>query len=101
MELSVSLPIRHKRQIHTSHILNFVKMVGLFNMLEVCVVVIVVQLLSHGQLSVISSTIVHQPPLSMGFPSQEYWVAISYSKGSSQPRDQICVSCLGRWILYH
>ena len=32
------------------------------------------------------------------------WVAISYSRGSSQPRDQICVSrvsCLGGWILYH
>ena len=29
------------------------------------------------------------------------WVAISYSKGSSRPRDQICVSCMGRRILYH
>ena len=29
------------------------------------------------------------------------WVAISFSKGSSRPRDQICVSCIGRWILYH
>ena len=32
------------------------------------------------------------------------WVAISYSRGSSQPRDRTrvpCVSCLGRWILYH
>ena len=32
------------------------------------------------------------------------WVAISSSGGSSQPRDQICVSCvscIGRWILYH
>ena len=31
------------------------------------------------------------------------WVGISYSKGSSQPRDQTrnsCVSCTGRWILY-
>ena len=31
-------------------------------------------------------------------------VAISYSKGSSQSRDQThvsCVSCIGRWILYH
>ena len=30
--------------------------------------------------------------------------AISYSRGSSQPRDWICVSCIpciGRWILYH
>ena len=32
------------------------------------------------------------------------WVAISYSRGFSQPRDQNCVSrvsCLGGWILYH
>ena len=31
------------------------------------------------------------------------WVAISYSRGSSQPRDQTCVSCIsctGRQILY-
>ena len=29
------------------------------------------------------------------------WVAISFSRGSSQPRDQICVSCIGKWVLYH
>ena len=29
------------------------------------------------------------------------WVAISDSKESSQPRDQICITCIGRWILYH
>ena len=32
------------------------------------------------------------------------WVAISYSWGSSRPKDQSCfscVSCIGRWILYH
>ena len=32
------------------------------------------------------------------------WVAISYSRGSSQPRDQThisCVSCIGRQILYY
>ena len=31
-------------------------------------------------------------------------VTISYSRGSSGPRDRICVSwvsCIGRWILYH
>ena len=28
-------------------------------------------------------------------------VAISYSRGSSQPGDWTCVSCGGRWILYH
>ena len=29
------------------------------------------------------------------------WVAISYSRGSSRPRDQACISCTGRQILYH
>ena len=28
------------------------------------------------------------------------WVAISFSKGSSWPRDQIHVSCFGRWVFY-
>ena len=32
------------------------------------------------------------------------WVAISFSRGSSRPRDQThisCVSCISRWIIYH
>ena len=29
------------------------------------------------------------------------WVAISYSRGSSQPRDQTHISCFGMQILYH
>ena len=29
------------------------------------------------------------------------WVAISFSRGSSQSRDQTCVFCIGRRILYH
>ena len=31
------------------------------------------------------------------------WVAISFSRGSSRPRDRTrvsCVSCSGRWVLY-
>ena len=28
------------------------------------------------------------------------WIAISYSRGSFQPRDQTHISCTGRWILY-
>ena len=28
------------------------------------------------------------------------WVANSFSRGSSWPRDRTCVSCTGRWILY-
>ena len=29
------------------------------------------------------------------------WVAISYPRGSSRPRDRTQVSSIGRWILYH
>ena len=29
------------------------------------------------------------------------WVAISFSRVSSWPRDRTQVSCIGRWILYH
>ena len=29
------------------------------------------------------------------------WVAISFSRGSSRPRDQTHISCTGRQILYH
>ena len=28
-------------------------------------------------------------------------VAIPSSRGSSPPKDQTCVSCTGRWVLYH
>ena len=31
----------------------------------------------------------------------EEQVDISFSRGSPQPRDQTCISCIGRWILYH
>ena len=37
-------------------------------------------------------TVVHQAPQSMGFSRQEYWVAISFSRGSSQLRDRTQVS---------
>ena len=43
-----------------------------------------------------------------GFPSHGIfqarileWVAISFSRGSIWPRDQTCISCIGRQILYH
>ena len=48
-------------------------------------------------------TVAYQAPLSMGFFQARIleWVAISYSRGSSWPRGPTCVSCIGRWILYH
>ena len=40
-------------------------------------------------------TVAHQAPLSPGFPRPRIlgWVATSFSRGSSRPRDQTCVSC--------
>ena len=29
------------------------------------------------------------------------WVAIPFSRGSSQPRDGTHGSCIGKWVLYH
>ena len=51
-------------------------------------------------------TVAHQVPLSMGFFRQEYWSGLpfSFSRDSSWPKDWTCiscVSCIGRWILYH
>ena len=50
-------------------------------------------------------TVVHQAPLSVELWTRILeWVAISSSKGSSQPRDRICSSCvfcIGSRILYH
>ena len=39
-------------------------------------------------------TVTLQAPLSMGFPRQEYWSGLhfSFSRGSSQPRDQTFIS---------
>ena len=28
------------------------------------------------------------------------WVAVSFSRGSSRPRDRTCISFIGKWILY-
>ena len=43
-------------------------------------------------------TVDHQAPLSMGFPRQEYWSELPFpspnTKGSSQPRDRTCISCI-------
>ena len=60
-------------------------------------------MLSHVQLFVILWTITWQSPLSMDFSRQGYWsrVAVSFSRGSSQPRDWTHVSCIDKWVLYH
>ena len=65
----------------------------------------VAQSLSQGQLFVIPWT-TDQAPLSMGFSWQEYWSSLPFRipEASSRPRDGTrisCVSCNGRWVLYH
>ena len=51
-------------------------------------------------------TVAHQALLSMGFSRQGYWSGLPFppSRESFRPRDRFCVSCvscIGRWILYH
>ena len=61
-------------------------------------------MLSGVQLFATPWAVAHQAPLSTAFFRQEYWsgfVAISYSRGSSRPRDQTCISSTGRHIHYH
>ena len=43
-------------------------------------------------------TVAHQAPPSMGFSQARIleWAAISFTRGSSQPRDWTCISCIGR-----
>ena len=62
-----------------------------------------VQLLSRVQLFATLWTVARQAPLSMGLLQARVleWVAMPSSRGSSQPRDRTCVSCMGRRILYH
>ena len=59
--------------------------------------------LHYSRLSVTLWTVAHQAPLSMGFFQARTldWVAISSSRGSSQPRYWTHISWIGRHILYH
>ena len=61
------------------------------------------ELFSHVQLFATPWTVACQAPLTMGILQARIleWVAISSSRRSSWPRDGTCVSCVGRWILYH
>ena len=56
--------------------------------------------LSCGQLFASSWNVACQAPLS-GCHFLLEWVAISFSRGSPQPKDWTHISCIGRWILYH
>ena len=55
----------------------------------------VMQSLSHVRFSVTPGTVAHQASLSTDFPSKNMeWVAISFSRRSSPPRDRKLVSCI-------
>ena len=61
---------------------------------------------NHVWLFTTPCTVACQAPLSMEFSRQEYWSELPFfsSRGSSRPRGQThmsCISCIGRWVLYH
>ena len=70
---------------------------------------------SHVQIFATLWTVACQIPLSMGFHRQEFWTGKKKKKNSrlgchSFPGDlpklgiqpmSLCVSCIGRWVLYH
>ena len=63
------------------------------------------QSLSRVQIFATPWTVAHQAPCTWDFPGKNTGVGcISSSRGSSRPRDRTrvsCVSCFGRWVLYH
>ena len=46
-------------------------------------------------------TVACQAPLSFSQARILEWVDISSSKGSSWPRNETCLSCIGMWVIYH
>ena len=52
-------------------------------------------------------TVARQAPLSMRFSQQEYWSGLPFLPPGDllhpgiKPASPACVSCIGRWILYH
>ena len=67
-------------------------------------IIVVVRLLSRDESFATPWTDAHQASSSVHGIFQARileWVAISFSKGSSWPRDWTRISCIGRWVLYH
>ena len=53
-------------------------------------------------------TAAHQAPLSLEFSGQDYWSGLPFSTPGDLPVPGIellphvsCVSCIGKWVLYH
>ena len=63
-------------------------------------------MLSRIRLFVAARTVALQVPLSVGFSWHKSWIVLQFPSPGDLPwpRDRIpvsCVSCIGRWILYH
>ena len=81
-------------------IADFCKLLAVFPPLAVCVCVYVCVCV-RAQSCLTLATVDCQAPLSILQARILEWVAISSSKESFQPRNQTCISCIGRQILYH
>ena len=52
-------------------------------------------------------TVAHQTPQPMGLGRQEYWSGLPFPSPGDLPNPGIeptspaCISCIGRWVLYH
>ena len=88
---------------HPDSVLNLVWTIFLLLSFNCECIYMPAQLLRHVQLFGIPWTVARQVPLVQGILQARIleWVAIFSSRGSSQPRDWTCVSCIGRQILYH
>ena len=90
----------------STHLLPLCSFPAIVSSTTVTVCVCVFSPFSCVQLFADPWTVAHQAPLVHGICQARIleWVAISFSRGSSRPRDWIrlsSVSCIGRQILYH
>ena len=105
---SQPFPIRKPRlPVHIPHMKRASMLIYAHFIYKMCTLIVCVQLISHFRLFVTPQTVCSPPGSSVHGILQARlleWVAISFSRGSSQPRDQThvsCVSYIGRWVLYH
>ena len=105
--LDVSIPLTRRESDWVNHppvLKSLWDRIPLSNHLLGCCVC--AQSINHVQVLVTPWPVTHQTPLSMGSSRQEHWrwLPFSYSRGSFRLRGWTsvsCISCIGRWILYH
>ena len=78
------------------HVLNILHLRNHLSVLSVCV-------LNRVQHFATPWTVARQAPLFMEFSGQEYWSGYLFPTLGDLHNPGIvpCVSCIGRWILYH